>query len=154
MLSLLLAHKELRSVVLRDLFSSRKLRLNLRPHENKIEVLKEHDDITISYPYHLSFDTLQRLIFHLAAIMSNQESTLIFEEPESHGFPYYTNYLAETIARDEQGTQYFMSTHNPYFLVPLVAKALKEDIAVFITYFEDYQTRVKRLTEAQLQQLA
>ena len=86
----------------------------------RIEILKEFEDIIVSYPYQLSSDTLRRIIFYMAAILSNKDSVLIFEEPESHAFPYYTKYLAELIALDERKNQYFMSTHNPYFLLPLL----------------------------------
>ena len=35
-----------------------------------------------------------------AAILSNKDSVLVFEKPESHAFPYYVKYLAEIIALD------------------------------------------------------
>ena len=90
------------------------------------------------------------MVFYLAAIDSNKDSFLAFEEPESHAFPYYTKYLAEVIALDKNNNQYFISTHNPYFLLPVLEKAPKEDVAIFITYFEDYQTKVKPLSHKQL----
>lgn len=152
MVALLLSHKEIRSLA-NDLFSPLGLRLGIRPHEHKIEVIKEYEDVIISYPYSLVSDTLQRLIFHLAAVKSNKDSVLVFEEPEAHAFPYYTKYLAETIGLDDAGNQYFISTHNPYFLLPLVEKVRKDEIAVFVTYYEDYQTKVKQLTDEQLGKL-
>jgi len=152
LMSLILAHKELRSLA-NQLFSHFGLRLGLRPQESRIEVVKQLEDIIISYPYSLSSDTLQRIIFHLFAILSNKDSILVFEEPESHAFPYYTRYFAETIALDEKNNQYFISTHNPYFLLPILEKASKEDIAVFITYFEDYQTKVKLLSTEEMEEI-
>ena len=152
LLSLLLTHRDIRATA-NQLFSPFGLRLNLRPQENKIEVIKLMEDVTISYPYSLASDTLQRLIFHLAAILSNKDSILAFEEPEAHAFPYHTKYLAETIALDENNNQYFISTHNPYFLLPVVEKSPKEDIAVFITYFEDYQTKVELLSDEKMEEL-
>ena len=145
LMSLILTHKELRSLA-NQIFSKFSLELNLRPQENKIEILKRLEGVTISYPYSLASDTLQRIIFHLFAVLSNKDSILTFEEPESHAFPYYTKYLAEMIALDEKKNQYFISTHNPYLLLPILEKAPKEDVAVFITYFEDYQTKVKPLS--------
>jgi len=152
LMSLILAHKELRSLA-NQLFSHFGLRLGLRPQESRIEVIKQLEDIIISYPYSLSSDTLQRIIFHLFAILSNKDSILVFEEPESHAFPYYTKYLAETVALDEKNNQYFISTHNPYFLLPILEKASKEDVAVFITYFEDYQTKVKPLSAEEMEEI-
>ena len=152
LMSLLLAHRELRTLA-NDIFSRFGLKLNLRPQENKIEVTKQLEDILISYPYSLVSDTLQRTIFYLVAIRSNKDSILVFEEPESHAFPYYTKYLAETIALDNRNNQFFISTHNPYLLLPLLEKAPKEDLAIFITYFEDYQTKIRPLSLAEMEEI-
>lgn len=152
LMSLLLTHKELRSTA-NQLFSPFGLRLGLRPQEHKIEVIKQLEDIIISYPYSLVSDTLQRVIFHLSAVLSNKESIIAFEEPESHSFPFYTKYLAEIIALDEKNNQYFISTHNPYFLLPIVEKSPKEDVAIFVTYFQDYQTKAKLLNEEEMEEI-
>ena len=153
LVSLLLARRELRSVVNQP-FLDRGLRLNLRPQEGKIEVVKQVDDVIISYPYSLTSETLQRLTFHISAILSNQDSVLVFEEPESHSFPYHTKYLAEQIALDENSNQYFIATHNPYFLLPLLEKSSTDEVAVFIVYYEDYETKVKELSVEALTELA
>ena len=154
LLSLLVAHRELRTAV-NDPFRSRGLRLGLRPRENKIEVIKSlEDDIIISHPYSLASETFQRLAFYQAAILSNRNSVLVFEEPESHSFPYYTKFLAERIALDENGNQYFIATHNPYFLLPVLEKANKDDVAVHIVYYEDYQTKTRELAPEDLAELA
>ncbi len=152
LMSLILTHKELR-LLANNIFGHFGLELSLRPQENKIELLKRLEGITVSYPYSLTSDTLQRIIFYLCAVLSNKDSVLVFEEPESHAFPYYTKYFAETIALDEKNNQYFISTHNPYFLLPVLEKAPKEDVAVFITYFEDYQTKVKPLSAEELDEI-
>ena len=119
----------------------------LKPQENRIEVLKYQEDVLISYPYSVVSDTLRRIIFYLMAIKSNRDSILVFEEPEAHVFPFYTKFLAERVALDEGNNQYFISTHNPYFLLSLIEKAPQRDLAVFLTYYEDYQTRVRPLRE-------
>jgi len=152
LMSLILTHKELRALA-NEIFSNFGLRLGLRPQENRIEVIKQLEDIIVSYPYSLTSDTLQRTIFHLFAVLSNKDSILVFEEPESHAFPYYTKYLAETIALDEKNNQYFISTHNPYLLRPILEKAPKEDVGVFITSFEDYQTKVKPLNAEEMEEI-
>jgi len=150
--AVLLTHKEIKSLA-SQVFSPFELKLVFKPQENRIEVLKQYEDVFISLPYSLTSDTLQRLVFYLAAIDSNKDSFLAFEEPESHAFPYYTHYLAEVIALDKNNNQYFISTHNPYFLQPILEKSPKEDIAIFITYFEDYQTKVKPLNQKQLEEI-
>ena len=154
LVSLLVANRELRTAA-NDPFRSRGLRLGLRPQENKIEVIKSlEDDIIISHPYSLASETFQRLTFYQAAILSNHDSVLVFEEPESHSFPYHTKFLAEQIALDENGNQYFIATHNPYFLLPVLEKANKDDVAVHIVYYEDYQTKTKELAPEDLAELA
>lgn len=148
LLSLLQSNKVLKKIVV-DILEDFKLRVVFKPQERKIEVAKEIEDTIISYPYSLVSDTLQRVIFHLAAIETNKDSIIIFEEPEAHAFPYYTKILAERIAMDKTN-QYFISTHNPYFLLSLIEKSPKDDINVFITYFKDYQTGVRPLTQEEM----
>lgn len=135
-----------------DIFEDFKLRIVFKPQERRIEVAKEIEDTIISYPYSLVSDTLQRVVFHLAAIDTNKNSIIIFEEPEAHAFPYYTKFLAETIARDKTN-QYFISSHNPYFLLSVIEKTQKEDIGVFITYFEDYQTKIRALSQEEMSEV-
>ena len=149
--AVLRAHKELKSLA-SQIFSPFGFKLVFEPQENRIKLLKEYEDIFIFYPYSLASDTLQRLVFYLVAIDSNKDSIIAFEEPESHAFPYYTKYLAEVIALDKNNNQYFISTHNPEFLLSILEKSPKEDVAVFITYFKDYQTKVKPLSEKQLEE--
>jgi len=151
LLSLLQTNKALKELT-KDIFGEFRLRIGFRPKERKMEVVKEVGDVIISYPYSLVSDTLQRIVFHLAAIETNKDSIIIFEEPEAHAFPYYTKFLAETIARDETN-QYFISTHNPYFLLSVIEKAPKDEIAVFITYFEDYQTKVRALSDDEMSEV-
>jgi AAA15 family ATPase/GTPase len=145
LLSIIMSNKKLKSLV-KDIFDEFGLRLVYKPHEKKIEVMKEIDDVIYSYPYSLISDTLQRLVFHLIAMETNQDSVLIFEEPEAHAFPYYTKYLAERIALDKTN-QYFITTHNPYMLLSILEKTPRKDVCINITYFEDYQTKVKQLTD-------
>lgn len=151
LLALLRSYKELRKLV-KDIFDEYGLRVVLKPQENKMEVQKEIEDIIISHPYPLVSDTLQRVILYLAAIETNKDSVIVFEEPEAHAFPYYTKYLAERIALDKSN-QYFISTHNPYLLLSILEKAPKDDVRVFITYFEDYQTKVKPLSEEEKEEI-
>jgi len=118
--------------------------------ESKIRILVNASK-KFFLPYNNLSDTLQRTIFHFVAILSNKNSVLLFEEPESHSFPYYTKLLAEMVADDRNNNQYFISTHNPYFLYTLIEKAPKEDLAIFVTYLKDYQTKIRELTEKEIE---
>jgi AAA15 family ATPase/GTPase len=141
--TLIFSNKELRSMVA-NIFENYGLRLVLKPQERVIEYQKIVNDIVISYPYELLSDTLKRIIFYNLAIESNKDSTLVFEEPEAHAFPFYTKYLGERIASDPTN-QYFIATHNPYLLNPLIEKSQKGSVKVFVTYYEDYETKIKPL---------
>jgi len=149
LLAVIFSNKKMRTLS-KEIFNHFGLRLVFRLEENRIEVQKQLEDIVTAFPYSLASDTLQRLVFHLTAIYSNQRSILAFEEPESHAFPYYTKYLGEIIALNKNENQYFISTHNPYFLRSMLEKTPKPEIAVFSTHLENHQTRVKALTEAEM----
>jgi AAA15 family ATPase/GTPase len=135
-----------------DFFQKYGLKLVMKPNERVFELQKQLDDLVFSYPYNLTSDTLQRIIFYTIAMASNKDSTLVFEEPESNAFPYYTKYLGERIALDETN-QFFIATHNPYLLSAVIEKAPRDNVQIFVTYFEDYETHVKPLTPGQLSEL-
>jgi hypothetical protein len=149
--SVVFSSKALRETMV-EFFRKYGLRLVLKPQEGVFELQKQTDDLVFIFPYALASDTLRRIIFYTVAIASNKDSVLVFEEPESNAFPYYTKYLGERIALDETN-QFFIATHNPYLLSAIVEKGRKEDVQVFITYFKDYQTRVRPLTPAEVSEL-
>ncbi len=141
MFSLVMSQKKIRQLMA-EFYKVFGFRLILRPQDSSLEVQKIVDDVAISYPYSLTSETLQRIIFHVIAMESHENSTLVFEEPEAHAFPYYTKYLGERIAFDESN-QYFIATHNPYLLASVLEKSRKDNVCVFITYYENYETKVK-----------
>jgi hypothetical protein len=137
--------REITTILVKDL----DLELMLKPKHKALELAKHRDDFIVGYPYITTSDTLQRILFFSLAMESNKDSTLIFEEPESFAFPYYTKYLGERIAFDDSN-QYFISTHNPYLLYAILEKTPKDSVYVFITYLEDYQTKLRRLKEEEI----
>jgi hypothetical protein len=149
--AVVMANRKFRDTM-RRFFKNFGFNLVLKPQERTFEIQKQVEDLVFSYPYTLTSETLQRIIFHVIAIESNKNSTLVFEEPEAHAFPYYTKYLGEKIALDSSN-QYFIATHNPYLLLSILEKAKKNDVNVFITYFQDYQTKLKGLDGEQLSEL-
>ena len=149
--SVVFGSESLRETV-KEFFRKYGLKLVLKPQERLFELLKQKDDLVFTFPYTLTSDTLRRIIFYTVAIASNKDSVLVFEEPESNAFPYYTKYLGERIALD-QTNQFFIATHNPYLLSAIIEKTRKEDVQVFITYFKDFQTHVKPLTSDQVAEL-
>jgi len=144
------SHQELREEI-QHFLKPNGLELLLDEEAKRISVVQRQADSLLSFPLHLVPDTFQRYIFHLAAIMSNRDSVLLFEEPESHSYAPYVYQLAQHILNDEGGNQYFITTHSPYFLLPLMQEG--KDVAVFATWFEDYQTHARRLSEEEIREL-
>lgn len=149
--SLVMGNKKLREIMTR-FYQESGLTLVLKPQHMAFEIQTKKEDLVFSYPYISLSDTLQRILFHLMAIESNVDSTLVFEEPESYAFPYFTKYLGERIALDDSN-QYFISTHNPYMLQSILEKADKQSTHVFVTYSDDFQTKVKLLNSSQVSEI-
>lgn len=144
-------YKENREMIA-SLFKPYGLKAVLKPNEKIIEIQKQQDDIAFSYPYSMTSDTLLRNIFYMLAINSNKDSTLVFEEPEAHAFPYYIKHFGEVIAADKTN-QYFIATHNPYLLCAIIEKGKIEDVNVVAVYYEDYQTKIRQLDQSNIEDL-
>jgi AAA15 family ATPase/GTPase len=108
-------------------------------------------DVT-QFSYSTMADTFQRLFFHLAAIESNKNAVLLFEEPEAHSYPPYIWQLANRIAHDKDN-QYFISTHSPYIIETLLQEMKDIDINICVTSFENYETKVNVLQADALQDM-
>lgn len=136
-------------VELAGILSEYGLKINIDRANHSLRVLKElGDDIILTLPYSSIADTLQRLIFFKAAINSNVNSVLLFEEPEAHCFPPYITHIAKEII-DSETNQFFIATHSPYILDTFLENA-RADLAIFMADFKDGQTIIKRLTDAEL----
>lgn len=67
-------------------------------NSQEIKIIKEKASGEIFLiPFQSIADTLKRLIFYKAAIESNENSVLIFEEPEAHAYPPYIARMAQSI---------------------------------------------------------
>jgi AAA15 family ATPase/GTPase len=149
--SLLLSNSEYKKWV-SEFLRSKNLTLTIKPTENDIMVSKIVDGLIYSYPYLSLSETLQRIIFYSIAIKSNKSSIILFDEPESNTFPFYTKYLAEKIALDKTN-QFFITTHNPYLLLSLIEKSDKDKINVSVVQMIDHQTEITLLNDAQLSEV-
>jgi predicted ATPase len=118
------------------------------------EIQKKEKGIVYKIPFELTPDTFRRMLFHVAAIYSNKNATILLEEPESHSFPPYVKELSELIKTDKNNT-YFITTHSPYFFNSMVEDSEKvKDISFFHVYYEDYQTKIKKLTQKELDNIS
>ena len=103
-------------------------------------------------PYNSIADTLQRIIFYKAAIASNDNSILLFEEPEAHSFPPYMTHLTQEIIH-KKDNQFFIATHSPFILNDLLENG-REELSVFIVYYEDNETKIRQLSLQELHDVA
>ena len=99
-------------------------------------------------PYSSVADTLQRIIFYKTAIASNKDSILLFEEPEAHAFPPYIVHVTQEMIWSKEN-QFFLTTHSPFVLNDFLENA-REDLAVYLVDWQDGETTVKRLSDADL----
>ncbi len=127
------------------------LELVIDPEKKSFEVQKRIGLRVYKYPFSLVADTLQRIIFYLSVVRMNKNKTIILEEPETHSFPPYIRILADYMAMDENN-QYIFSTHNPYLLNRILQKAF-DDTNIWLTYFEDYQTKIKVLSDQEKEEI-
>jgi predicted ATPase len=136
---------------LKDILNQYGLKLLLTEDGIRI-TLREYDGILEEISYNMLSDGLQRIIFYTAAILSNENSVILLEEPEAHIFPSFTHELADMIISNDSN-QYIITTHNPYFLIKLVEKCKKDDINVIVTQMNEGVTTAKVLTEEDLQKI-
>ena len=121
--------------------------------EKNLKIQRLQNGYALQLPYHLIADTLQRMIFYYAAIASNSNTTLLFEEPENHSYPGYIMEFANRVVDDENGNNFFITTHSPYFLNTILAEADPKDVTLSVAYYEDDQTKLRTLTEPEIRDL-
>ena len=143
--SVLLANRELHSLV-KNLLEGLGFKLLIKPFESSFEIIREAKGSFLSFPLVTMSDTVKRIIYYLAIIKSNENATILLEEPESNTFPFYTKALAEMIARHEEN-QYLIITHNSYLINSIIEKTPLSDLAVNLVYSENYETKICPLSQ-------
>jgi AAA15 family ATPase/GTPase len=150
MLDILQKEAKLRKEIA-GIFQEYNLKLLLDRTDQTIKFQKELSDGTaVSIPYHQVADTLRRLIFFKAAIQTNNNSILLFEEPESHMFPPYISKFTGDIISDENNNQYFIATHSPFVLNDFMEELDKEDLSIYAVGLKDGETIIRRLTDDEI----
>ena len=132
-----------------QLFQQQGLDFVLSRDEQLIELQRRNGFYVVKYPFFSIADTFRRFMFYITAIESNKNSVIIFEEPEVHSFPPYTQDVAYRMIYSEEN-QFFVSTHSPYLLQTLVSNLRDDQLNVFVTYYQNYETKVKALTAEEL----
>lgn len=135
---------------LANLFHNYGLKMMFDSGTQEIKAMRENGLDMFLVPFSSLADSLQRLIFYKAAIESNKNKTICFEEPEAHTFPPYISNVVNDIISSENN-QFFITTHSPYVMSSLLESA-GNDLAVFVVDIDNNETVVKRLSDEQLQE--
>lgn len=106
-----------------------------------------------SLPYSSFADTIQRVIFYKTAIASNNNSVLLFEEPETHSFPPYISIIINDIINSESN-QFFIVTHSPLVVNAFLEyKKIRRDTSIYLFDFKDNQTVAKQLSDEEMDEI-
>lgn len=129
-------------------FTKYGLRLVSDVTTQSLKILKDRGSEVFLLPYSSVADTLQRIIFYKTAVASNENSVLLFEEPEAHAYPpYITEFTQEVI--QSKTNQFFIVTHSPFIVNDFLENAIDE-LAIFMVDFKDGQTVAKPLTKEEI----
>lgn len=127
-----------------------KLIVDLDTYELKVLPPQEVSRRLAMLPVSMLAETLIRLIFFKAAIATNKNAVLLFEEPESHMFPPYISKLTTDIIYDDNKNQYFIATHSPFVLETFIEDLDTKDLSIFLVGLNEGETVVKRLEDQDL----
>jgi AAA15 family ATPase/GTPase len=134
---------------IKNIFDRNNLKFLIEKNTEEIKIFKEYQDGTVFIlPYNMIADTLQRLIFYKAAIMSNRNSVLLFEEPEAHCFEPYILEFTNNVKYDENDNQFFIVTHSDYIIKEFLRdEESKENTNIYLVNNVDGETKVKLLNK-------
>lgn len=140
-------YKELRAD-LGELLKAFGLKFHYDKVNNEFNLLKETDEyIYYTIPIDQIADSLRRLMFHKAAICSNKQTALLFEEPEAHVFPPYIRKLTYDIKNDKQDNIFFITTHSSDILQDFIEETeISNDVAIYVVSYQD-ETKIKKISQ-------
>ena len=137
---------------LRTIFNDYGLKYVFDTNSQEIKVMKEKKPGEIFLiPFHSIADTLQRMIFYKAAIESNSESALVFEEPEVHSYPPFISKVTQDIIQSDRN-QFFITTHSPYVVNDFL-ELPSDQLAIYLVDFRNGETFVKRASDTEVQEM-
>jgi AAA15 family ATPase/GTPase len=138
-----------------DLFKEYNLKFSFDKSTRQFKILKDVGDDIFLISYSMIADTLQRLIFFKTAIHSNNNSILLFEEPEAHMFPPYISKFASDIIYDQNNNQFFMATHSPFVINDFMENMKKDDYSIYTVGYdkENGETLIRRITDEELHEI-
>lgn len=135
----------------KELFKEYGLEIAFDKASQTIKVIQNNENGLFLIPYNSVADTLQRVIFYKSAIISNNDSILLFEEPEAHSFPPYMSHITQEIIH-KTDNQFFIATHSPFILNNLLENA-RSELSVYMVDYKDKQTVLNRLSDDTLHEV-
>lgn len=140
--ALIMANAELADEV-SEILAAKDVAIEVNPETYAISLRHSRaKNVVVPIAFQNLSETLSRYLFLYVAIRTNKDAVLLLDEPEQNTYPFYTKHIAELMAR-EPSNQYFITTHNQYFLQSIIEKAPKEEVQVFVTYRKDGATQVR-----------
>jgi len=118
---------------LKDTVAGLNWKLRFDQAQRTFRLSEVRQDEILDYNLDLLSDSLKRQFFYGAILHSSENVTLVFDEPDVFAFPPYPTALGEMIGAD-RSNQFFLTTHNPYFLAGIVGKTSVDNLALFVCY--------------------
>ncbi|MBI4608133.1 MAG: AAA family ATPase [Candidatus Rokubacteria bacterium] len=138
---------------LRDLISPLGWKLFFDQTQKTLRLLHLRGEQVSLYNLDLLSDSLKRLFFYGSILLTSQEVVLVFDEPDVFAFPPYPKTLGEMIAGDSSN-QFFLITHNPYFLSAIAEKTPVDNLGIFVCFRDpEGATSVKLLSSEQVSRI-
>jgi hypothetical protein len=135
---------------LKELVAELGWRLRFDQAQKTFRLSEVRADEIVDYNLDLLSDSLKRLFFYGAILLTSEDATLVLDEPDVFAFPPYPKTLGEMIA-DDASNQFFLTTHNPYFLAAIAEKTPAAHLALFVCFRrEDGSTGARRLEESEV----
>ncbi len=131
------------------LFEPYDLKLLYDSSDEEFKIYKFLEQETIfTIHFKLIADTLRHLIFYKAAIASNKDSILLFEEPEAHMFPPYISKFTGSVW-ESNTNQFFITTHSPYVINDFLENC-KDELNIYLVNYEKGETKILKLSDENL----
>ena len=123
------------------------LKMVIKAGTFELVLQKDLEDGTVfELPYNMIADTLQRLIFYKASIISNENAVLLFEEPEAHCFEPYILEFTNSVKYNENGNQFFIVTHSDFIIQEFLRdEESKKDTNIYLVNNINGETKIKLL---------
>jgi hypothetical protein len=132
---------------LRELLSGLDWKLRFDQAQKVFRLSEVRSDEILDYNLDLLSDSLKRLFFYSAILLTSTEAALVLDEPDVFAFPPYPKTLGEMIGGDTSN-QFFLTTHNPYFLTAIVEKTPVDQLAVYVCDRDPERGTSARLLQA------